>query len=259
MLGRGQRCRHRRGDRCVLSFSHPPLSSRRVPCSSFGAMAIYETLASLPGPRVPEHLLKWTPGVTPISTWTEVISSLVLYLAVIFGGQWFMRDRKAVRESPPCPLQSCPCSLSLGCWPQRARPLVASDALGQLQPAPLPPLQQLTELQRLDYRAQAALHGPQRALVCRFRPRAGAHARGGARVFLFLPTAHAPRRGVRSLLPLRSARSSPSSSSMARSTQSATPLPGRHVLRRATLSTTTCVVVVVTSVSPRPRPADMGQ
>merc|ERR1712230_278784 len=80
--------------------SHPPLSSRRVPCSSFGAMAIYETLASLPGPRVPEHLLKWTPGVTPISTWTEVISSLVLYLAVIFGGQWFMRDRKAVQLKP---------------------------------------------------------------------------------------------------------------------------------------------------------------
>lgn len=60
---------------------------------------IYNFLASLPLPSPPSSLIKWAPGVSPLSTHTEVFSALLVYLVVIFGGQWLMADRKAFRES----------------------------------------------------------------------------------------------------------------------------------------------------------------
>ncbi|SCZ90383.1 BZ3500_MvSof-1268-A1-R1_Chr1-3g01955 [Microbotryum saponariae] len=54
---------------------------------------------ALPLPSLPSSMLQWTVGVSPLSTNTEVVSALAVYLAVIFGGQYLMQDRKAFRES----------------------------------------------------------------------------------------------------------------------------------------------------------------
>ncbi|KDE09745.1 hypothetical protein MVLG_00145 [Microbotryum lychnidis-dioicae p1A1 Lamole] len=50
---------------------------------------------ALPLPLLPSSMLQWTVGVSPLSTNTEVVSALAVYLAVIFGGQYLMQDRKA--------------------------------------------------------------------------------------------------------------------------------------------------------------------
>lgn len=59
---------------------------------------IYSALSSLPFP-LPQTFVKWQVGGSPFSTHSEVVSALAVYLAVIFGGQWLMRDRKPFRKS----------------------------------------------------------------------------------------------------------------------------------------------------------------
>ena len=60
---------------------------------------VYSFLASLPLPTPPAALTKWTPGESPLSTHGEVVGALAVYLAIIFGGQYLMADRKPFRES----------------------------------------------------------------------------------------------------------------------------------------------------------------
>jgi len=43
------------------------------------------------GIEPPAALVNWIPGTTPISTTTEVVAAVAIYLAVIFGGQEWMR------------------------------------------------------------------------------------------------------------------------------------------------------------------------
>ncbi|SCV68445.1 BQ2448_566 [Microbotryum intermedium] len=69
----------------------PLLASSAGPVSSF--------VDALPLPSMPSSMLQWTVGVSPLSTHTEVVSALAVYLAVIFGGQYLMQDRKAFRKS----------------------------------------------------------------------------------------------------------------------------------------------------------------
>jgi hypothetical protein len=68
-------------------------------------MSLYSTLASvIPTSLIPDsRYLEWQPGVTPLSANGSVALALAFYLAVIFGGQEYMKDRKAMREySPTC-------------------------------------------------------------------------------------------------------------------------------------------------------------
>ena len=58
---------------------------------------IYSALSSLPIP-LPQTFVKWQVGQSPFSTHAEVTTALAIYLAVIFGGQWLMRDRKPFRK-----------------------------------------------------------------------------------------------------------------------------------------------------------------
>ena len=60
---------------------------------------VYSFLSTLPIPALPAGLTKWTPGESPLSTHSEVVGALAVYLAVIFGGQYLMADRKPFRES----------------------------------------------------------------------------------------------------------------------------------------------------------------
>lgn len=43
-------------------------------------------------PSLPPSLATWIPGVTPMSTWTSVVTAIVSYLAVVFGLREFMKD-----------------------------------------------------------------------------------------------------------------------------------------------------------------------
>jgi fatty acid elongase 3 len=45
----------------------------------------------------PAEEFKFVPGKTPMSTLTETVSMIVLYLVVIFGGREFMRNRPAYK------------------------------------------------------------------------------------------------------------------------------------------------------------------
>jgi hypothetical protein len=56
-------------------------------------------LAYAPLPSLPVQYTKWIPGETPLSTNTVVVSSLVTYLAVIFGIREVMRDRAPVKAN----------------------------------------------------------------------------------------------------------------------------------------------------------------
>jgi fatty acid elongase 3 len=56
-------------------------------------------LAYAPLPRLPDYLVHYVPGQTPLSTQKEVGTALVTYLAVIFGIQHIMRDRKPIRAN----------------------------------------------------------------------------------------------------------------------------------------------------------------
>jgi hypothetical protein len=69
---------------------------------------IYSALSSLPVP-LPQTFVKWQVGKSPFSTHAEVVSALAVYLAVIFGGQWLMRDRKPFRKfaSPGARARGC--------------------------------------------------------------------------------------------------------------------------------------------------------
>ncbi|KAK4702790.1 hypothetical protein P7C70_g3431, partial [Phenoliferia sp. Uapishka_3] len=61
---------------------------------------VYNFLSALPIPALPETLTKWTPGESPLSTHSEVVGALAVYLAVIFGGQYLMADRKPYQFKP---------------------------------------------------------------------------------------------------------------------------------------------------------------
>ncbi|KAM0748392.1 elongase of fatty acids ELO [Meredithblackwellia eburnea MCA 4105] len=63
-------------------------------------MSFHGLLSSLPLPALPQTLAKWTPAHSPLSTNTEVVAALALYLAVIFGGRWIMTDRKPFQFKP---------------------------------------------------------------------------------------------------------------------------------------------------------------
>ncbi|KAM0793119.1 hypothetical protein ACM66B_000598 [Microbotryomycetes sp. NB124-2] len=61
---------------------------------------LYRLVSSLPVPQLPSQLVRWIPGQTPLSTNTEVVSALALYLVTVFGGQWLMQDRKPFQLKP---------------------------------------------------------------------------------------------------------------------------------------------------------------
>ncbi|ORY85372.1 GNS1/SUR4 family-domain-containing protein [Leucosporidium creatinivorum] len=61
---------------------------------------VYQAISALPLPALPASVAKWVPGESPFSTNKEVVSALAVYLAVIFGGQYLMSDRKAFRFKP---------------------------------------------------------------------------------------------------------------------------------------------------------------
>jgi len=51
-------------------------------------------LTVLPTDFVPRHLYSYVPGETPLSTTPVVVSTLIGYLALIFGIQFVMTDRQ---------------------------------------------------------------------------------------------------------------------------------------------------------------------
>lgn len=51
----------------------------------------------LPVQSVPHYLTTYVKGETPLSTWTSVCTTLVTYLAVIFGTREIMKDRAPQR------------------------------------------------------------------------------------------------------------------------------------------------------------------
>lgn len=61
---------------------------------------VYDTLAALPLPTFDKSVFQtFQPGVSPLSTYKEVLGCLVLYLCLVFGGQHVMRDYKPFSES----------------------------------------------------------------------------------------------------------------------------------------------------------------
>jgi len=54
-------------------------------------------LQNVPLPSIPNYLSSWHNGVTPLSTWSQVIPALALYLAIVFGIQEVMRGRQALK------------------------------------------------------------------------------------------------------------------------------------------------------------------
>ena len=49
-------------------------------------------------PDVPKQYYQWIPEESPLSTTSNVLLAMGTYLAVIFGGQKLMQDRKPYRE-----------------------------------------------------------------------------------------------------------------------------------------------------------------
>lgn len=71
---------------------------------SFLQQPIYSALAALPKPDMRSTVFEhYVPGVTPLSTVPSVFGTLALYLAVIFTGQAFMKNRPAMSESHEAP------------------------------------------------------------------------------------------------------------------------------------------------------------
>jgi len=62
-------------------------------------MSLSDALASVL-PSVPIQYTQWIPGQTPLSTPGVVLGSMVGYLAILWGGQKFMEDRKAMQLKP---------------------------------------------------------------------------------------------------------------------------------------------------------------
>jgi fatty acid elongase 3 len=58
-------------------------------------------LAHVPLPSVPYYLTSYVNGKTPLSTVQEVVPVLVAYLVIIFGTQWFMKDKPAYKMQIP--------------------------------------------------------------------------------------------------------------------------------------------------------------
>lgn len=58
-------------------------------------------LAHVPLPSVPYYLTSYVNGKTPFSTLQEVVPALVAYLVIIFGTQWFMKDKPAYKLQVP--------------------------------------------------------------------------------------------------------------------------------------------------------------
>lgn len=58
-------------------------------------------LAYVPLPKVPSYYTKYVIGKTPLSTPTEVWSTLAAYLVIIFGTQAFMKSRPAYKLQIP--------------------------------------------------------------------------------------------------------------------------------------------------------------
>ncbi|GJE86124.1 elongation of very long chain fatty acids protein [Phanerochaete sordida] len=58
-------------------------------------------LAHVPLPSVPYYLTSYVNGKTPLSTIQEVGPALVAYLVIIFGTQWFMKDKSPYKLQIP--------------------------------------------------------------------------------------------------------------------------------------------------------------
>ncbi|PSS37750.1 hypothetical protein PHLCEN_2v443 [Hermanssonia centrifuga] len=54
-------------------------------------------IAHVPLPTLPPYLTTYINGLTPMSTPQEVFPTLAAYLVVIFGIQWFMKDRAPLK------------------------------------------------------------------------------------------------------------------------------------------------------------------
>ncbi|KAI5479393.1 hypothetical protein MNV49_003727 [Pseudohyphozyma bogoriensis] len=67
--------------------------------SSIPSRPIYSALAAIPY-KLPDNVLRWIPGSSPLSTNVEVLSALAAYLAILYFGQKIMADRKAYRFKP---------------------------------------------------------------------------------------------------------------------------------------------------------------
>lgn len=78
------------------TFFSPTPSTRTL--SPMAPLADF-ILAHVPLPSVPYHLTHYVNGKTPLSTPQEVFPTLVAYLVIIFGTQYFMKDK------PPYKLQ----------------------------------------------------------------------------------------------------------------------------------------------------------
>lgn len=52
------------------------------------------TYSPIPLSAVPEHLTRWRPGITPLSTTPVVLSIMVAYLTTIFTIQHLLRDKQ---------------------------------------------------------------------------------------------------------------------------------------------------------------------
>ena len=58
-------------------------------------------LAHVPLPQIPSHYTHYVVGKTPLSTPTEVWSTLAAYLVIIFSTQAFMKSRPAYKLQIP--------------------------------------------------------------------------------------------------------------------------------------------------------------
>ena len=98
---RARRCR----SRFQVSFSPVALSSAlrsstRTLSPPMAPLADF-ILTYVPLPSLPSHFTSYVNGKTPMSTPQEVFPTLVAYLVIIFGTQWFMKDRPAYKLQIP--------------------------------------------------------------------------------------------------------------------------------------------------------------
>ena len=86
-----------------LRLLSPSPSTRRL--SPMAPLADF-ILAHVPLPSVPYYFTSYVNGETPMSTLQEVVPALVAYLVIIFGTQWFMKDKPAYKLQLPFQLHN---------------------------------------------------------------------------------------------------------------------------------------------------------
>ncbi|PWN20323.1 GNS1/SUR4 membrane protein [Microstroma glucosiphilum] len=75
---------------------------------------IYDALAGLFPSNAPRSLYIWDPPNTPLSTPQAAAAAIATYLVVIFGGRYFMKDRRALGESLKIPFLIHNLALTIG-------------------------------------------------------------------------------------------------------------------------------------------------